>query len=352
MKLAIVIPGFQADERDWCIPAFTNLAHELAKSVELHVFALRYPGVRGDYRVGQVHVHALGGGILAGQRVPLVSLLNLWRDAARAVGSEHRKTNFQTIIGIWATESGWLATRIAKRLGVPSLVHLAGGELTWVPEIGYGNQQRGLARLLVRKCLQGADMLTAPSAPMKSALLSRRDIGPEKVTSWALGVDTDLFSPCEQTANETRERPFTFVTVGSLVPVKGHSWLIKGAAELRKNAPDMSFRLDIVGAGPLLPDLRRLVGELHLQGYVNFRGEVRHEQLPQLLRQADCFLLGSLHEAQCMAALEAMSCGLPWIGPPARHSLIAPCLRPVRVHRVCWSRKVALRPLARGCWRC
>src|SRR5438309_1552404 len=150
MKLAIVIPGFQANERDWCIPAFTNLAHELAKSVELHIFALRYPGQKRKYRIGQVNVHAFGGGAVAGQRIPIASLFKLWRDASHAVQAEHRKASFHAIVGVWATESGWLATRIAKRLGVPSLVHLAGGELVWLPEIGYGSQGHGLARLLVR----------------------------------------------------------------------------------------------------------------------------------------------------------------------------------------------------------
>src|SRR5207237_7190882 len=144
------------------------------------------------------------------------------------------------------------------RLGVPSLAHLAGGELVWLPEIGYGNQGRGLARLLVRKCLQAADMLTVPSTPMKNALLRRRNVDPGKVRSWALGVDTTIFSRCEQTSGELQEsleHRFTFVTVGSLIPIKGHKWLIQGAAELRRNAPDTPFHVEIVGSGALLSEL-------------------------------------------------------------------------------------------------
>jgi type III pantothenate kinase len=45
-------------------------------------------------------------------------------------------------------------------------------------------------------------------------------------------------------------------------------------------------------------------------------GEVAHDALPAIYRQSDAFLLGSWHEAQCMAVLEAMACGLPWVGPP------------------------------------
>jgi glycosyltransferase involved in cell wall biosynthesis len=52
-----------------------------------------------------------------------------------------------------------------------------------------------------------------------------------------------------------------------------------------------------------------------LQGYVTFDGDVPHQDLPALYNECDAFLLGSYYEAQCMAVLEAMSCGLPWVAP-------------------------------------
>src|SRR3954451_2953666 len=163
MKLAIVIPGYQANAYDWCIPAFTNLAHELARHDEVHVFALRYPARRARYKVGDVRVHAVGGGAFAGQRVPVLSLLNLWRQALFDIRVEHTIAPFTAVVGIWATESGWLATQAAHLLQVPSLVHLAGGELTWLPEIRYGNQGVPLERVLVGSALRSATRVSAPS---------------------------------------------------------------------------------------------------------------------------------------------------------------------------------------------
>ena len=316
MKLALVIPGYQADAHDWCIPAFTNLAHELAKSVELHVFTLRYPGVRRDYNIGSVNVHAIGGGALLGRRIVGASLFRLWRDTLSAIEREHAKSRFDAIMGVWATESGWLATVAAKRLGLPSLVHLAGGELVWLPDIRYGNRGRGLSRLLVRRCLRSADLLTAPSGPMQRALLKYPGVSPDKVRRWALGVDTQMFKPGGD-KRATGDRPFTFVTTGSLIPVKGHSWLISAMEDWAEVAShDTPLRLKVVGDGPLLPELRAMTHRLDLEGYVVFTGEISHDDLPRLYADADCFLLGSRHEAQCMAALEAMACGLPWIAPP------------------------------------
>lgn len=319
MKLAIVIPGFQADEHDWCIPAFSNLARELSKSVDLHVFTLRYPGERRRYRVGDVKVHAIGGGALLGRRVVGASLGKLWLDALLDIRAEHRRGCFHAVVGIWATESGWLATKAAKMLGVASVVHLAGGELAWVPLIGYGNQRWGLARLLVGASLRSADLLTVPSTVMKRALMRQSGIEPRKVREWALGVDTQMFYPNERSAGERpqqSDRPFTFIDVGSLVAVKGHDLVLRGFADLRRMAPELDVRLQVVGDGPLLPRLRSLAAQRELTGYVDFTGGVSHEMLPAMYRNADCFVIGSWHEAQCMAGLEAMASGLPWVGPP------------------------------------
>jgi glycosyltransferase involved in cell wall biosynthesis len=316
MKLALVIPGFQADERDWCIPAFTNLARELAKSADLHVFALRYPHKKGSYGVGAVTVHALGGGSLWGRvRAPAISLLTLWKQAQSAIEVEHRRAPFDALIGIWATESGWLASRMAQRLGALSIVHLAGGELVWLPKIRYGNQGLGLPRLLVSGALKRATLVTVPSAPMERLLFSKPMVRPARVRRWAPGVDTEMFS-YRLPDNIDRRRPFTFLTIGSLIPVKNHRGLLLALAEAKRRAPTTRFCLHIAGSGPLRGPLERLAASLGLQGYVIFVGEVPHEQLPDVIAASDCFLLGSYHEAQCMALLEAMACGRPWIAPP------------------------------------
>ncbi len=313
MRLAIVIPGFQANEEDWCIPAFTNLARELSKSVSVHVFALRYPHVRGSYRVGRVWVHALGGGAFRGQRLFGVSLLNLWRDTMRKIKSLHSKQPFDAIIGLWASESGWLATRAAKRLGIPSLVHLAGGELVWLPEIRYGTKPMSLAGTLVRRSLRNADVITLPSSAISWALIKSGLPRLERMRGWPLGVYTEMFTPQERQSTESR--PFTFVSVGSLIPVKGHDLLLHSFAHFRRSG-NHQVRLRIIGSGPLEQQLRSLSTDLGLEGYVDFAGEIPHDRLPDVYGKADCFVIGSWHEAQCMAALEAMACGLPWIAPP------------------------------------
>lgn len=320
MRLAIVIPGFQSDADDWCIPVFTNLAREMAEHIELHVFALRYPQRRDSYMIGKVHVHSIGAGAIGRFRLFGWSLGKLWNDFQSTIEELHRAAPFEAIIGIWATESGWLAVRAAKKLGLRSLVHLAGGEVVNIPYIQYGNRGTTIAGRLVNESLANADMITVPSEPIERALgRMGKEIDLKSVRSrvrrWAPGVDTAMFSPIVSEAKRA-PRPFTFVNVGSLLQVKGQRLLIRAMGRLRNRLKsDFNIYLRIVGSGPHLNDLQHEMKYHKLDGYVTFEGEVSHDKLPHLYHNASAFLLGSHHEAQCMALLEAMSAGLPWVAP-------------------------------------
>ena len=315
MRIAIFIPGFQKDEFDWCIPAFTNLAAELTREAEVHVFSLRHPQVRAKYRVGAVHVHAVGGGAINGIRLPGISLAKLWADLLHQFDRVHRKTHFDVLVGIWATESGALACVAGRRWGVPVLVHLAGGELVSLNSIGYGNWGRGLAGALVEVSLKYADEITVPSTHMEELLRLRHPVASKRATLWPLGVDTEFFSPSHGEFDRVTE-PFTFVTVASLLPVKALDLLLDAAAELRATHPDYKFRVFIVGEGPERTRLTAKLALLGLEGYVILAGECNHSDLPAIFAQSHCFIMTSWHEAQGMALLEAAAAGLPWIATP------------------------------------
>jgi glycosyltransferase involved in cell wall biosynthesis len=123
-----------------------------------------------------------------------------------------------------------------------------------------------------------------------------------------LGVDVEMFAP----ETGLRESSPTIVNVGSLQPVKGQAILIRAfrfVADRKANV-----RLVIAGAGELRSELELLTAELNLSDRVHFLGDVRHEQLPAVYRDATLFVQASLHEAQGMAVLEAAACGLPIAG--------------------------------------
>jgi len=135
------------------------------------------------------------------------------------------------------------------------------------------------------------------------------------------GIDTDHFSPCrarklpadlhrwrERLGISPEER--VLITVGRISPEKGHAYAVNAMAHLHQ-AGQKDVHLVIVGGGDrqLEGKLRSMARERELQNYVHFEGgqrEVRH-----YLLHADAFVLSSVSETFSLAALEAMSMGLP-----------------------------------------
>ena len=135
MRLALITPGFSADETDWCIPALLDLVRELSRRHDVHVFTLRYPHRRSRYQVHDAAVTSLGHGTSGGlRRVPLL------QHALAAILAEHRQRPFDLLHGLWADEPGFLAVAAGALLRRPAIVSLLGGELVGFPDIGYGGQ--------------------------------------------------------------------------------------------------------------------------------------------------------------------------------------------------------------------
>jgi glycosyltransferase involved in cell wall biosynthesis len=95
-------------------------------------------------------------------------------------------------------------------------------------------------------------------------------------------------------------------TVGCLVPVKGHVDLIRAIALALPRMPHA--KLVIAGDGPLLGDLKAMVGRLGSTRPASSRATV---PTCHLLAAMDVFALPSLSEGIPMALLGAMSLGVP-----------------------------------------
>jgi glycosyltransferase involved in cell wall biosynthesis len=105
------------------------------------------------------------------------------------------------------------------------------------------------------------------------------------------------------------DRPVV-LSVGRMIDVKGHLFLLGAVAEVARRRPDILFVW--VGGGPLEDELRRRVSDLGLQGSVWFAG--RRDDVPDLIGTADLFLLASIVEGLPLVVLEAMAAGRPVVG--------------------------------------
>lgn len=303
MRIALITPGFSADEGDWCIPWLLNLARMLAQQHELCIFTLRYPHRRGSYPVFGAEVQAFGGASAGGwRRLPLLL------SARAAILSAHRRRPFDIVHGLWADEPGFLAVSAARRLGIPAIVSLLGGELVGFPDLGYGGQLSRANRWLAARALAEADRITAGSTFLRE--LATAHIAPERLLLWPLGVDTGLFGPeGEKTA---LAGSFRLLQVASLTPIKDQATLLQAVAQAAPQLPGL--HLHLVGSGPLRPALADQARTLGLDRRLTFHGQIAHDQLPAFYRAADLFLLSSRFESQSLAVLEAGACGCPAVG--------------------------------------
>ena len=321
MRVAVIVPGFSAGDDDWCIPALLDLVRGLASNHDIEVFALRYPPVPRSYHVAGVRVHALGGGDLAGPR-----RLALLLRAASAIRERHRAAPFDVLHGFWADEPGFMAVSLAATFEIPSVVSVLGGELVDLPDIRYGGARSRLNRWLSSRALARAERVTVGSAFLAEIVAA--SVAPRRLVALPLGVDTALFT--SSGPNVALVGDPAILSVGSLVPVKGHQTLLRAVAIASHDLPDI--HLHLVGEGPERPDLKRMARSLGLEARVTFHGAISHEQLPAYYRGASFCALASRYESQSLVLLEAAACArvtvgsavglLPevtpadWLGPP------------------------------------
>jgi len=127
------------------------------------------------------------------------------------------------------------------------------------------------------------------------------------------GVDCARFAPVADRTALRRGLGFgidelVILTVGSLVPVKGHALLLEAAARVLAES-GRRLRFLWLGDGTERDSLERRLGELGLGGRVLMPGGT--DRVPEFLAAADLFVLPSHLEGMSNAILEAMASGLP-----------------------------------------
>jgi glycosyltransferase involved in cell wall biosynthesis len=101
--------------------------------------------------------------------------------------------------------------------------------------------------------------------------------------------------------------PVKAVFVGRLVPYKGAEMLLEAARPLLKSG---RLTIDVVGDGPEMHKLRRVVDGESLQNAVNLAGWVKHDRVQDRLIEADILTFPSIREFGGGVALEAMAAGV------------------------------------------
>lgn len=133
---------------------------------------------------------------------------------------------------------------------------------------------------------------------------------PEMNTSRTLVIPNGVPVDPSRVNNRMAKERRVFLFVGRLEPVKNPLGLIRSFAAMRHK----DCELWLAGDGLLRPEVEKEITILGLEDRVHLLG-VRRD-VPQLLAQADCFVMASLWEGLPMAILEAGAVALPVVAPP------------------------------------
>jgi teichuronic acid biosynthesis glycosyltransferase TuaC len=119
------------------------------------------------------------------------------------------------------------------------------------------------------------------------------------------GVDSSLFSPTREPASEKE----IVLSIGNLIPIKGHELLLRAVAAMTPSHPQVQCR--IIGDGPERARLQQLARELRIEDRVHFLGRRPRSEVAAAMQECALFALPSWYEGLGCVYLEAMSAERP-----------------------------------------
>ena len=189
------------------------------------------------------------------------------------------------------------AVILGRRLGLPVVMSARGSDVNVK-----------CLNPIMKRCVQWAATRSAAVITVSQALATRLvelDVRPPILEVIPNGVDLDRFRPHDK--DESRRRVGvsgrTIVSVGHLVPEKGHHFAIEALVQL----PDTN--LLIVGEGPRKTSLKSHAEKLGVSERVHFPGLLRHADMSYLYSAADTLVLASSREGMPNVVLESLACG-------------------------------------------
>ena len=149
-----------------------------------------------------------------------------------------------------------------------------------------------------------SDVNTNVSQEATEALIAKGAFSENNVITVHNGIDLRKFEKTHDSIN-LGKNVLNIISVGRFNDQKDYPNLINAFAILKKNN-NRAIKLTIVGDGELRSEIEALIRNLELEEDVTLLG--RRSDIPQLLSQADIFVLASKFEGFGLVVAEAMAC--------------------------------------------
>lgn len=250
-------------------------------------FRVRYPQLPGRVAYGS------WGLLLYARLAHFVSLL-------------HREHYIDLIHAQSALPCGHAAALLSRQLRIPFLVTIHG------LDVFSTRREKGLLRRWVNRSSSFVYRKAARSICVSEAV--RRVLvgvmgSSARATVIYNGVDTSLFTP---PLDDHEDSTPTILSVGRMVPDKGHELVLRAVAALAPTYPHLRYK--IIDDGPERSRLVALSHELKIAERVEVLGRQSRRTVAEAMQRCSLFALPSQDEAMGCVYLEAMATAKPIIG--------------------------------------
>lgn len=226
-------------------------------------------------------------------------LMRLFRELQPAVVHTRNLAALEAVVPAWA-------------VGIRARIH---GEHGWDAIDPVGTRRR--YQWVRRAYSPFVSRYVAVSEDLEHYLRDRVGIAADRIEQLYNGVDADRFYPVADVRADIDGCPFhrpehwLVGTVGRMDHVKDQSALARAFVLAVRMHPDARnrMRLIVVGEGALRVEAERTLRDGGVRELTWFAGE--RNDIPNIMRGLDCFVLPSRGEGISNTILEAMACALP-----------------------------------------
>ncbi|MBR2752333.1 MAG: glycosyltransferase [Lachnospiraceae bacterium] len=172
-----------------------------------------------------------------------------------------------------------------------------------------------LARDLILEQIPNLNGIFALHGEQKKVIAATFSIPEDIIHIAGAGYDDDVFYKDQSVqADHTADPVFRMIFTGKLSRAKGVPCLLRALKAVFTQKPDLEIALTLAGGTGSPEEYNEIKSLADACPYpVTFTGPVYGQELANLYRVHDCFILPSLNEGLPLCVIEALACGLPVI---------------------------------------
>ncbi|EIM63571.1 glycosyltransferase family 4 protein [Desulfobacter postgatei] len=219
----------------------------------------------------------------------------------------HKKSAFDLIDGHFIYPDCQAGILLGELLHLPVVVSARGSDINQY--MSYSTIKPQISEILTK-----SSHIISVCEALKQMML---EICPDekKITVIPNGIDKKYFHQINKKTARLKlginNDKHILLSIGALIPRKGHDLTIKAAAQLIKSKTPLQFY--IIGSGPEEQRLKKLAEHLKIQSDIFFMGQIPNDQLIDWYNAADLFCLSSDKEGWPNVLTESLACGTPVI---------------------------------------